>query len=817
MQFINGRQSVNISYTYQLKPTRLGDLTLGPFKGEGTAEGLTSNVVTLKVLDKAPPVSEAQKRSQQRYAVMRWDVGREELWLGERVEASLNLYVNTSLRVTQFLPPDINLQGFWVEDLEEEQRSRRARLKGETYYQQQVKRSLLTPLKAGELSLPELSTTMSLSSLGFFGEEQELTISTPKRTLKVKPLPPNPPKGFAGPAVGDVRLELTVDRTRLRADEGVQLNIKTSTDGLLSNTPPIELPFIEGLKSFTPTQREGDVTKMGRRYATRTQTWLLKPTRTGEVKIPSVKLPFFDPNKGVYEIAKTKAIRLQIKGGTPAVSAQLPPTTSRAQTGIANAQGTSTTRAAHRSATEQLGVHLHSVRTTPFELDVSVDLRWLWRALAALAFALWLSDEARARLKRLSEARARTPRPDRAAAEAERALQELAATLKETHELSYPRLEETLRAFLEQRFGFTLKGSTRAQACASLREAGVANALVEGYEQLGEVIDIARFTPSKAPEERAAELVSLSLSWVAEVEREVKEQHSQQSVSPSSAQHKRAPLALWLSLAVSASAWLSADVSAQPAQLTGGTSSIPNAEVHERFWTGDVEGAIKGYQRLTREAPQEALHWYNLGTAQANLGRYGEASYALRVAQRLAPSAPELKEQLARLTQAVNEEGVRRPGPRRLILPDETTSEGGLLAFLSAEVSEALMWVSLALLGLCLTLLGRTRRGELSLGARAPLARVLTLLLATSTLLSGLAWRLKVSVSEGRNVGVVVVERAPLHTGPAERFPAEVNVAGSVLVTLQGAEGAWQRVALFDGREGWLKRDHVRALSVSRP
>ena len=152
-----------------------------------------------------------------------------------------------------------------------------------------------------------------------------------------------------------------------------------------------------------------------------------------------------------------------------------------------------------------------------------------------------------------------------------------------------------------------------------------------------------------------------------------------------------------------------------------------------------------------------------------------------------------------------------------MILPDETTSEGGLLAFLSAEVSEAITWGSLALFALCLTLLGRARRGEVSLGTRAPLTRVLTLLLATSTLLSGLAWRLKVSVSEGQSVGVVVAERAPLHTGPAERFPAEVNVAGSVLVTLQGSEGAWQRVALFDGREGWLKREHVRSLSEAQP
>ena len=57
-------------------------------------------------------------------------------------------------------------------------------------------------------------------------------------------------------------------------------------------------------------------------------------------------------------------------------------------------------------------------------------------------------------------------------------------------------------------------------------------------------------------------------------------------------------------------------------------------------------------------------------------------------------------------------------------------------------------------------------------------------------------------------------QRAPLRRGPALKFDAEVNVAGAVKLELQGSESGWRRVILSDGREGWIKEDHLKALSI---
>jgi hypothetical protein len=145
------------------------------------------------------------------------------------------------------------------------------------------------------------------------------------------------------------------------------------------------------------------------------------------------------------------------------------------------------------------------------------------------------------------------------------------------------------------------------------------------------------------------------------------------------------------------------------------------------------------------------------------------------------------------------------------------TSGGGLLAFVDARVAESALWLSLGLLGLCLWV-GRRALDEASARALkplAPLARVGAILMSVSCLMSGGAWYLRHSLVDQRAVGVVVEARVPLRRGPAERFPAELNVAGGVKVILQGSEGEWRRVVLFDGREGWLHQRQLRALGVN--
>jgi len=796
MQIFNAQRSLKVTYSYQLKPIKSGTLSLGPFKGTGSASGLESERVQVKVYDGAPVVTESQKKRNKRYAIMRWESDKEELWLGERVDVTLALYVNTELRITQYLKPDLDLSGAWLEEVEPSSRSSRARLGSDIYYRKEAEHKLISPLKAGTFTLPKLSTGLGLSTLGFMSAEEEITVETPAKELRVKPLPPNPPKGFKGPAVGEIKIEALIDRTRLRVDEGVQLTVKTTTNGLLHNTPTLELPYIDGLKSFTPTLREDKQRGRGNKIV-RSQTWLLKPTRVGAVEIPGLSLPYFDPKEGAYKIARTPAIKLKVVGDPklidPSLSEPAPPSSSG-----------SSARERARGALKSLGVSLKSIRNEPLPLSPERDLRWLWRLVALAGLGLWLWELLGERLKALRALGGGVSLRARAHAQALTELSSMQRALHEGDALDHGRLAELLQGYLELRFQLELRGLTRDQVAARLSAVGLQTAHVEGYEALCERLDFLRFAGAERGAQR--ELLELSEAWLTQVD--------EASRGPEGAGRSRAAQGQALSLLLLGALSLYApQLSAEPS-----TATAPRAEQgpHEAFWAGELKAAERGYQRLIDADPEEPNHWYNLGTTQAHQGRFGEASYSLQRGLSLAPHDQDAREQLSRVLQAVREDGKRNPGPRRLILPDEVTSGGGLLAFVDARVAESALWLSLGLLGLCLWA-GRRALDEASarsLKSLAPLARVGAILMSVSCLMSAGAWYLRHSLVDQRAVGVVVEARVPLRRGPAERFPAELNVAGGVKVILQGSEGEWRRVVLFDGREGWLHQRQLKALKA---
>jgi tetratricopeptide (TPR) repeat protein len=820
MQLFGRQQSLEMTYTYTLKPTRVGELDIGPFEGEGVASGLTSNALRVKVTEGAPKVSAEQARVYDSYALLRWEPKKTEVWLGERVEVALALYVNTQLRVTHFAPPDINLQGFWVEDIEADQRSRRARVGQQTYYRQDVKRSLLSPLRAGELPLPGVSATLRVSSLGFFSEEDELTQSAPVVPVIVKPLPPGAPSDFKGPAVGSVRAQLTVDRTRVRLDEGVQLNIITTTDGLLSNTPPFELPVVEGLRSFTPTSRESHTERDGKTLSTRTQTWLLKPTRPGGVTIPELRLPFFNPVTGQYEVATTPATRLEVSGGDPAKAAlpQVAPAAGgrppQSPSGVAQTPEVSPTEA------DRLGVQLRTIRTTALPLSATADLVWLWWALGVGGLVLWCADELRRLLRRARASGASRVRPERAHAEVERALSALSASA-----LDYQALNDAVGRYLEARLGVDARGAPRAQVRARLLGAGLSVALADGYEGLCEAMDLARFAPAGAASAQGSEVLALTRAWLGQVEqalraaqgREGERGEGSRGAGKGGAGKGGAGGGGALALALAAGlSTLAGEAWSQPrASEPPPSAPAPLAVAHERFWAGDYPAAAAAYRAAVKEDPDDPTPWYNLGTAEAHAGRYGEAAHALRAALLRAPHDHDARAQLSLVEQVAAEDGVRRPGPRRLVLPEEGAGSGaGLLGLLPEGVARAWTLLSLSLLSLALLGARRGGAGELSpaWAARAPQLRALATLALASTLLGGALWRARVAAEEGVSWGVVVEARAPLHRGPGAQFPADVSVAGAALVRLQGLEGEWRRVSLSDGREGWLRAGDVRAV-----
>ena len=532
MQFINGRQSMQLVYQYQLRPTRVGQLKIGPFKGTGGLSNLVSNVEVVQVSEKTPKLTRTQIEEQNKYAFLRWEVDEKEVWLGQAIQAKLVLYTNRQLRLTRFPLPEITLKDFWIQDLEEPQkRSPKVRIKGYVYQKREVRSNLLSPLKVGEVSLPEVSVDMGLSEFGFYSKEMSLLQTAPSVKIKVKALPSPAPKGFSGSNVGHVKLKAYADRTRVRLDEGIQFHVQVQTTGLLANTPALELPFIEGFKIFPPTQRETE--DVNRKRNTRTQTWLLQPVQAGRWTIPSLTLPYFDPVLGKYQVAKTKAISIQIIGQGTAASAppqnrssssssqnrstQVDPTQLNSTQKSSNPPskapvGQNLSKPKKPTSSELLGVPLKLVRQHDLPLSLESDLQWLWILLGLFGPLLLIGTELKEGWDWVLNQGADSRKQAHAGSWAIEQIENSKA------QENSDALDRIIKHYLERKWQCTLESSLRQDWVRFLANKGIEQDLQDSLNELLESYDFTRFASSKEGN-ALNEICDLAIEWIKAIEK----------------------------------------------------------------------------------------------------------------------------------------------------------------------------------------------------------------------------------------------------------------------------------------------------------
>jgi hypothetical protein len=315
ISIINGKRDLVIAYRYRIRPLKQGVLKLGPFQTQFNGNLISSNEESITVTA-GPPKAQAGEKGVNQLAFMRWEISENELFLGQAVTVKLMVYVNQQLRLSYFKPTEINLEGFWSQSLDDDQQQRSpyVKINGMNYQQQEAASYILFPLKAGELALPQVQAEMRIARMSFFSEEEEILRIAEAKPIKVKALPTGAPTTFKGLTVGKVVLQAAIDRNRLNADESFQYTLTTQIEGLLANTPPFEMPQIDGFKIFTPSEKTQTRVQNQRLITVRQQTWLIKPSKGGSLTFPPIQISYFDPQLAQYQTATTRDFKIEVTG-----------------------------------------------------------------------------------------------------------------------------------------------------------------------------------------------------------------------------------------------------------------------------------------------------------------------------------------------------------------------------------------------------------------------------------------------------------------------------------------------------------------------
>jgi hypothetical protein len=435
---------------------------------------------------------------------LRAELGSEEVWEGEPVALTVTLFTTQRISDPRWrAQPEFG--SFWVEPVEvnPDAEAYRQRIDGQVYTAYPIERKLLIPSGAGEFEIEPYVAQIQVRLPGrdffdIFGRSETIVRSSEPLTLRVKPLPAGAPEGFDG-AVGRFSLGAKLDRTEAAVDDAVALSVVVEGEGSLRSVGPPQFEPPPALTVFDPKVTSTINTAGGLR-SRKSWEWIIVPLSPGEVELPRLSFPYFDPESGRYESATTEPLLLAVRRGGRATDAPV------ARGGISPQQRDLVFIKPLRGSLRGNAARAH--RSTLFVAATFVPV---------LAVPLLIV---------IGRRRARLQRDQgllRARRAGSRARKRLAAARKRLSQADAQGFhEEVARALVEyvaDRFNRSGPGLTYDLADQLLSSNQVDTVLRQRYRSCLEACDFARYVPATASTERRTEVLDEAQRILAELER----------------------------------------------------------------------------------------------------------------------------------------------------------------------------------------------------------------------------------------------------------------------------------------------------------
>lgn len=335
---INGQMSQSVTLTYRLTPRRAGTLVIPPFELEVDGRRVKTSRTTVEVLpatDRSTiakdDAGEALLKAEVKCREKRLVVGQQAtftltFWikvptgLAARLDAN-DMYGLMRNRRTGFgpfpEPENANVVPLTLDDGSKVSYF-------EYHTSADVRLERVGPVDFEGLTLGmEYPTRLNRDVFGRLrlADSQTLVIRPKIIAPDVQPLPvAGRPAGFNG-AVGKFSLNVRPDSTIVRVGDPIALTIEITGDGpldtlagpILGAQPKLAADF--RIPSETLTGR----TVGGRRIFTQT----IRAKRADVTKIPPIEFPYFNPEKGEYAVARSKAVPISVRASDTATADEL--------------------------------------------------------------------------------------------------------------------------------------------------------------------------------------------------------------------------------------------------------------------------------------------------------------------------------------------------------------------------------------------------------------------------------------------------------------------------------------------------------------
>jgi len=466
IEFINGRMSSGIEYTYYLQPQQVGSFTIGPASVQIGGKTYRSNRASLQVVRPADQGGDARGP-----IFLEAELSAPSVYVEEQAVYTLKLFLRKNVRdIGLDLPENQNL-AFKQLAKPAEYRSRR---RDKEYNVLEV-RYAVVPSKTGVYAIEPARMSMTVleprggSRLSPFNDPffkdpfsafttgRPLTVAAPALQLDVRPLPAaGKPADFSG-LVGSFKMWSKLDPADLKTGESATLTVSVSGRGNVNRIPDLKIPELDHIKVYAdqpvlePTQ---DLEGLG---GTKTMKWALVPEKEGRLAVPPVAVSYFDTQSHAYKTLSTSAYTLAVRRGKE----------EKIAVAAAENKG-SAGEGAVKHAVEELGRDIFPVHAGLQDFRAADGLQlgaWLLTAMFALPFIIYLAALCGFKLRRSA-----------VAGQAEINAKKAARRFRRHYgrgEVSAAGLLELIRDYFNDRFGLSYGALTSAELVEILSARGI--------------------------------------------------------------------------------------------------------------------------------------------------------------------------------------------------------------------------------------------------------------------------------------------------------------------------------------------------------
>lgn len=537
IEVVNGKvtQSQSYTYTYILVATKEGKYTIEPAEATVAKEHLRSNPVTIEVV-KATSASAGGRNPQQTSRNARdleqddlpadelfvaIELNRRSAYIGEPIEAVIKVY--TRVNILAFEDAKFpSFDGFWSQEIKGSPNVtfERANVGGKIYNAGIIRRYLLFPQKADRIEIDPFElvvvfqgrTTRPRSLFdeffgGGFENYRKRLVSKPIH-VNVKKLPSPVPNDFSG-AVGSFKIDASIDKKQLKANDAITYKLRISGKGNLKLMGAPKVSFPSTFETYDPKISENISIDLGNTSGSKTYEYVCIPRAGGNFTIEPATFTFFDPVKETYVTLKTSAVSLTVSADSAKASNYM----------VANFG---------KEDIKYIGKDIRFIKTSKPTFRPKNSF-WItsgyYQFFYLLFFAMFVVFSYVYRRYRQQMQDVAFVKTRRASKVAQKRLKRAAQLLEQNNSsLFFEEIHKALWGYISDKLNIPLANLNIDNACEKLIDRGIDRSKVDVFRSIIETCEFARFAP-KAEHSQVAEVYEKTFTLIETFEDLLKRKH----------------------------------------------------------------------------------------------------------------------------------------------------------------------------------------------------------------------------------------------------------------------------------------------------